>query len=103
MSTASADPTLLRAVAEVPTPQAGRYLQQLCKHFQHKLPATFDATTGHIPFPLGDCRLEARDGVLWMEVTAADAEKLAQLQDVVARHLLRFAFREEMQVAWHPA
>ncbi|MBU8539318.1 DUF2218 domain-containing protein [Falsiroseomonas tokyonensis] len=37
------------------------------------------------------------------ENTAADAAKLAQLQDVVARHLLRFAFREEMQVAWHPA
>ncbi len=36
-------------------------------------------------------------------ITAPDAAHLAQLQDVVARHLLRFAFREEMKIDWHAA
>lgn len=33
-------------------------------------------------------------------VPASDAAQLAQLQDVVARHLLCFAFREPVTVEW---
>ena len=32
------------AVATVPTAHASRYLQQLCKHWSHKLPVEFDAS-----------------------------------------------------------
>jgi hypothetical protein len=90
----------LCSVAEVETPQAERYLVQLCKHFQHKLPATCHQHFGHIPFPVGDLHLRAEAGVLTLAVEAADNAKLAQLQDVIARHLLRFAFREEMSIKW---
>jgi hypothetical protein len=31
----------------------------------------------------------------------ATQEQLANLQDVVARHLVRFAFREELPITWH--
>lgn len=94
---------LVRSIAEVSTPVPERYLAQLCKHFQHKLDVVFDNQSGQIVFPLGDCRLKAGDGTLTLSAEAADAETLAKLQDVVARHLLRFAFREEMQIDWRAA
>ncbi len=94
---------LARSVADVATPKAEAYLMQLCLHFGHKLPVEREQTIGKIGFPLGDCRLQATAGTLHLALESADAERLAQLQDVVARHLLRFAFREEMQIDWHAA
>jgi hypothetical protein len=92
----------LRSRADVPTPKAASYLAQLCKHFAHKIPAVVDGDTGRIDFDAGVCRLSAQDGVLTMTIEAADAAALAQLQDVVARHLVRFAFREELAIDWQP-
>ena len=88
--------------AEIATPLASRYLQQLCKHFAHKLPVTFDPRQGRIEFDAGTCELAATADLLTLRVAAADAEALAQLEQVVARHLERFAFREQPQVAWAP-
>jgi uncharacterized protein len=90
----------VQSVAEVATPNAGRYLQQLCKHFQHKRPVTYDERSGRIAFSLGDCYLDADAGVLRLSLIAPDTPHMEQLQDVVARHLIRFAFREEMQIVW---
>ena len=92
--------TAVRCAAEVATPGAERYLQQLCKHFRHKRPVTLEEGSGVIEFPVGACRLEARDGVLSLRLTASDPSGLEQLQEVVARHLIRFAFREDLQVRW---
>ncbi|HXA21276.1 MAG TPA: DUF2218 domain-containing protein [Acetobacteraceae bacterium] len=92
----------VRSTAEVATPQAGRYLTQLCKHFQHKCPVTQDEASGHIAFSTGDCRLRAEAGILTLSLQAAGDAQLAQLQDVVSRHLIRFAFREAMQIVWRP-
>ena len=89
--------------AEIATDRASRYLQQLCKHFAHKLPVEFDLQRGRIEFSIGLCRLEASPELLTMEAEASDAETLAQLEGVVARHLERFAFREAPSVAWRPA
>lgn len=88
--------------ARVATELPRRYLGQLCKHFQHKLPVTLGERHGTIQFSAGTCEVEATedDKALVLRVTAADAEGLARLEDVVARHLVRFAFREEMQVTW---
>jgi hypothetical protein len=91
------------STAQVATAQASRYLQQLCKHFDHKLPVTFDAQAGRIAFASGVCDLVADAGLLRLTCTAPDAEQLARLQDVVARHLVRFAFREELAVTWTAA
>lgn len=94
---------MITSTAEVATASASRYLQQLCKHFAHKLPTSFDATAGRIEFPLGPVALAADDGHLALRIEAEDAEKLAALGDVVARHLVRFAFREDLVVTWSPA
>jgi uncharacterized protein len=102
MSDCQAATSTVRSTAVIATPQAGRYLTQLCKHFQHKCAVTQDDASGHIAFSAGDCRLRAGAGNLTLSLEAADGAQLAQVQDVVARHLLRFAFREAMQIAWRP-
>ncbi|MCB9957875.1 MAG: DUF2218 domain-containing protein [Rhodospirillaceae bacterium] len=89
--------------AEVATPNASRYLQQLCKHFGHRVPATFDPTDGQIGFAAGDCTLHAEGDVLSLRVAGSGAAEAAELEDVVTRHLVRFAFREDLAVNWRTA
>ena len=92
--------TAVHASARIPTAHASKYLQQLCKHFQHKLPATFDETAGAISFSAGETKLAADPQTLTISLQSPDAEALERLKDVVARHLVRFAFREELAVEW---
>ncbi len=95
--------SLRKSVAYITTPNASKYLQQLCKHFAHKPPVTFDERSGQVTFTIGECDLSAEAGALKISLTAADNERMAQLRDVVARHLVRFAFREELIFNWRPA
>lgn len=93
----------LREVADVATPHAARYLGQLCKHFAHKLPGVdFTPTEGVVPFSIGVARLRADEGALTIDLEASAAEMDA-LKDVVVRHLVRFAFREELTFDWRVA
>lgn len=85
------------------TPNASRYLQQLCKHFGHKIEASFDERQGQIVFPFGPVNLSANETELVVEVTVDNAEDLARGRDVIDKHLERFAFREEFkQMDWTP-
>ena len=103
MSEPPATAELVRSSAEVKTPKAAGYLAQLCKHFAHKLPASHEGNAGRISFARGECRLTAAGDMLTLTVETGDPAALEPLQDVVARHLLRFAFREELAVEWRPA
>lgn len=94
---------MAEAVCEIPTASGSRYLQQLCKHFAHKIPAECTPSEGSITFPLGPVALRADAAGLTITVTAADADRLAELKDVVIRHLVRFAFRETLAVEWRDA
>lgn len=93
-----------RAVAEVPTANGSRYLQQLCKHWSHNLTVDYTPERGTVVFPRdargadwpGDgCALfEAEAETLTVRIDAAAPEQLEALKGVVASHLDRFAFRE---------
>ena len=88
-------PTALGATALVPTTSGSRYLQQLCKHWSHKLHVKFTPEQGTVTFSeQGAAHFAARDDALEVRIEAGSAEQLTELQDVVARHLDRFAFRE---------
>lgn len=89
------------SMAEITTARASIYLQQLCKHFAHKLAVEFTPERGVIPFSMGTCRLEAAGDRLTMKVEAENADILVQLEGVVERHLVRFAFREPPEIVWH--
>lgn len=82
------------ATANVPTASASKYLQQLCKHWAHKLDVEFTAEAGQVRFPDGVATLKAGPAALTVTVEAPDAATVERLKQVVASHLDRFAFRE---------
>jgi hypothetical protein len=92
----------MQSQAIIQTANARRYLGQFCKHFAHKLPVELDPAlaSGQVAFGAGLCRLSADEETLTMEVGAEAPETVAALQDVVERHLVRFAFREELSLRW---
>jgi hypothetical protein len=93
--------TLASSHASIHTPKAQGYLIQLCKHFAHKIPATFAENRGRIEFGAGVRDLDADNpAVLVATVTTGDETQLATLEDVVERHLRRFAFKDELSVQW---
>lgn len=94
---------LLSSTATVTTPKAAGYAAQLCKHFATKVPAHFEDGAGEITFSSGRARVQVEGETLTLRIAAATDEDLARLQDVVARHLLRFAFREALAIDWQPA
>ncbi|MEI5679861.1 MULTISPECIES: DUF2218 domain-containing protein [unclassified Mesorhizobium] len=89
-----------KSKAVVETENASRYLQQLCKHWGHKFTVDFTPLKGHID--LGEGRLvdmDASPTTLTVEVEASD---LPRMEQVVADHIVRFAFREELAFEWKP-
>lgn len=92
------------ATARVPTKHASKYLQQLCKHWQHNLAVDFAADHGTIVFPRdargaewpGDALVtfDAEGDALAVRIDASVEGQIEGLKDAVARHLDRFAFRE---------
>jgi len=87
--------TNVTTTASVPTASASRYLQQLCKHWSHKLEVVFDAAHGTIRFPSGAvATLKADEAALVVTIEAPDMETREQMKGVMAKHLDRFAFRE---------
>lgn len=91
------------SIARVETERASQYLQQLCKHFAHKMAVEFTPEQGCIPFSAGTCRLEAAGDILTLKVEAEDEARLQHVQGVVDKHLLRFAFRAPPKIEWQPA
>lgn len=83
------------------TERASRYLQQLCKHFSHKLDVKFTPVNGHIKLPMGNCRLATYESFeLLIAVEVADTKRLEKTKQVITDHLLRFAFREDLSIDW---
>lgn len=90
--------------AKVPTAHASKYLQQLCKHWQHNLAVEFTPEHGTVTFPgnargaawAGDALVtfDAGADALSVRIDASSDEHVEAMKGVVARHLDRFAFRE---------
>ncbi|MEM7519988.1 MAG: DUF2218 domain-containing protein [Pseudomonadota bacterium] len=89
------------AVGRFNTQNASRYLQQLCKHFAHKVDVTYDDLQGVAALPTGPARLKAEENELVIELTAKDLNGLAVAQHIIDSHLVRFAFRENFErMSW---
>lgn len=80
------------------TKKSSRYLQQLCKHFSHKVKVRFDPQQGHVEFPLGQADLTAHVDRLNFAVRAETAEGLERCKDILEDHITRFAFREGLEM-----
>ena len=83
------------SIARVPTASASRYLQQLAKHWSHKMEVSYSEQEGRIAFPNGSVlEMRADSETLDVVLTVPDGEDVARMREVVSSHLDRFAFRE---------
>lgn len=89
--------------AIVATENATSYLRQLCRHWAHKFPVTFDDQHGRIELPKAVCTLQASTTTLKVRIELPDAADEGRMQEVVAEHLQRFGFRENLVFHWQPA
>jgi hypothetical protein len=80
--------------ASVPTDYAAKYLQQLCKHWSHRLEVELNGNVGEVRFPEALAVMTANPKELSVTVEAESLETLERIKGVVARHLDRFAFRD---------
>lgn len=86
--------------AMVETEHASKYLQQLCKHFAHKIAVDYDAMSGRAELPPGLCLMTASDSALTFFCRSHVDRGLKVMQAIIDDHLLRFAWREEIEIAW---
>lgn len=102
---------MLTSTAVVPTTNASRYLQQLCKHWAHNMTVEFDAVHGTVVFPKdargadwpadGLFTMDAAPDALTCRIDASVPGQLEGLKGAVERHLNRFALREgELAFEW---
>jgi uncharacterized protein len=89
--------------AMVPTDASVRYAKQLLAHLGRK--NTVEAVegepdAGRLMFTYGIGIVRPQADCLRLEAVATDAESLARVEDVLARHLERFGARRELVVRW---
>ncbi len=84
----------MEATTRFETENSTKYLQQLCKHFAHKVDVTLHDTRGECRFSCGTSILTLAGGGLDIHVEAENEESLRDTKAVIEDHLLRFAFRE---------
>src|SRR3546814_10979118 len=69
------------SVARVPTVSASRYLQQLAKHWSHKMPVVFTPEEGTIAFPNGtSLAMRADSESLALELTVPEGEDTGRMR-----------------------
>ncbi len=92
---------MLHSHCTLPTLGASRYIRMLCKHFAHKIDASYSEWRGDCQFPCGRAELIADSQSLQFRVFAEDLPRLQQTQAILEDHLLRFASKENITgLAW---
>lgn len=88
---------MLESTARFETENGSKYLQQLCKHFAHKVTVDYTETDARCELPPGPATLQADAHCLSFAVTAADEDGLKLAKYIIEDHIVRFAFREELK------
>ena len=97
---------MITSTAVVPTDSAARYAKQLLAHLGRKAgvePVEGDPDAGVLHLSAGTGVVRPRADHLLLEASAADADSLAAVEDVLGRHLERFGARRELTVTWRRA
>lgn len=79
------------------TANGSKYLQQLCKHFGHKIEVDFSETQGTCHFVMGPAHMTASDSALEVRFDLIAPEHADAARNVIDRHLETFAFRENFK------
>jgi len=76
------------------TPGVAKYIQQLARHFGHKIDVSLDERSANFALQAGTVRLDAKDGALVARIEAEDAKSLINARHALGRNLAGFASRE---------
>ncbi|WP_246021792.1 DUF2218 domain-containing protein [Alteraurantiacibacter aquimixticola] len=74
-----------------------KYIQQLVKHWSHKMATSYDEGDGMGAFPFSEHEnavMMARPEGIAITLTTGDRERNEHMRGVIERHIDRFAFRE---------
>ena len=85
---------MIASTARYTTENGSKYLQQLCKHFAHKVEVSFDDLQGTAALLSGPAEFAADAEGLTIRVTAEDMKGLIQARFAIDVHLVTFAHRE---------
>ena len=92
------------ATGFAPCQQPARYLQQLVKHWGHKMATSWDGEAQLAAFPFSEddnAVMGAKEGGIAITLITSDDECSGRLRGVIERHLDRFAFREApLEFSW---
>lgn len=84
----------------IKTASASLYIGKLCRHFVHKIEATYTKDTGKAIFPAGSCDMHAEPEYLVFNIESADEEGLNKMKGALDRHLIKFAYKEDLEINW---
>jgi len=92
---------MLLSTARFETPHASRYIAKLCKHFGHKVEASYDETRGFVVLPPGSAELHADETGLTIMLKAECPKDVVRARYIIDSHLVTFAHRENfMGLTW---
>jgi hypothetical protein len=93
-----------QATARFETANGRKYLVQMCKHFAHKTEVEYTDEKGRCVLSPGPADMVADEEGITFIVSAEDETGLQRLQEIITRHLVRFAFRENLEdLSWSAA
>jgi len=89
------------STARVVTDRPARYGKQLVSHLGRRSEGAWDDEAGSGWIDFGESRAELTAGADALDIRLdATPERLAAMEDVVGRHLVRFGARDELVVRW---
>lgn len=85
---------MTKTIATIPTENGWKYVQQLCKHWSHKLTVDLGDQTGTVTFDSAVAVMTCDASSITVTIEAESDDLIERYKGVVASHLDRFAFRE---------
>lgn len=83
------------------TNDACKYLHRLCRHFGHKVEASWNSHKGVVRFEDGMSCFWAGDEELRISCYASSGNTLNEITETVERHFLRFSKSEDITLNWN--
>src|SRR6188472_1936051 len=93
---------MTQSQARVSTSRPDRYAKQLVSHLGRRNPPRQEGAGMRLTFDRGSSVVTPGEDFLLLQAYADTAEDLAFVEDVVARHLLRFGEQDQLTVQWEP-
>jgi hypothetical protein len=91
----------ITSTAEVLTDRSERFAKQLVTHLGRKIEWVTEDGVSTASFGTASASVAPTDGVLVLTASGTSLEEVAQIEDALARHLHKFAFRHPVEISWN--